>query len=211
LHRCSPLLAPPRAPCSQHLRGAGYAVLKLDNRGSDRRGHAFEAALHKNMGAIELEDQKAGVEWAVSAGLADRHRVAIMGWSYGGYMSAMALVKHPGVFHVGIAGAPVTSWDGYDTHYTERYMGLPQENEAGYEESSVMTHVHKLEGRLMVIQGLLDENVHARHTFRLATALIRARKDYELLAFPDERHLPRSTADRVYMEQRVMGFLAKHL
>lgn len=196
---------------SQHLRLKGYLVLKLDNRGSDRRGHAFEAALHKRMGSIELEDQKAGVEWCIEQGLAVPSRVAIMGWSYGGYMSAMALAKHPKTFHVGIAGAPVTSWDGYDTHYTERYMGLPQENVEGYRESSVMTHVDHIEGKLMLIQGLLDENVHFRHVARLATALIRSRKEYDLLAFPDERHLPRSVPDRVYMEQRVMSFLARNL
>ena len=134
-----------------------------------------------------------------------------MGWSYGGYLSAMALAKHPKTFHVGIAGAPVTSWDGYDTHYTERYMGLPQENVEGYRDSSVMTHVDHIEGKLMLIQGLLDENVHFRHVARLATALIRSRKEYDLLAFPDERHLPRSVPDRVYMEQRVMSFLARNL
>ena len=91
---------------AQHLCLKGYAVLKLDNRGSIRRGHAFEAPLHKNMGSIELEDQLAGVEWAIGQGLAIRSRVAIMGWSYGGYMSAMALVKQPKVWKAAIAGAP---------------------------------------------------------------------------------------------------------
>ena len=249
------------------------------------------------MGGVELDDQRAGVAYAVGRGLAAAERVGIMGWSYGGYMSAMALCKHPDVFRVGIAGAPVTSWDGYDTHYTERYMGLPQENEEGYRASSVMTHVHRLAGKLMVIQGLLDENVRSRgrarwhrsqcircssvrrarlrplhcarvccrctsgtwpalrrRSSRRARSMGRSRTRsaqipvhsvrsahrpgrcsvrcistvsrrclsaasrlylgccrYELLAFPDERHLPRSVADRVYMEQRVMSFVAKHL
>ena len=122
-------------------------------------------------------------------------------------MSAMALAKMPGTFAAAVAGAPVTSWDGYDTHYTERYMGLPEENEEGYRDGSVMEHASKIEGRLMLVHGCLDENVHFRHTARLVTALIHARKTYQLLAFPDERHLPRGHADRVYMEERIEAFL----
>ena len=192
---------------AQRLRSQGFLVLKLDNRGSARRGKEFEAALYRKMGSIELLDQKAGVDWAVGRGLADPKRVGIVGWSYGGYMSAMALAKMPGTFAAAVAGAPVTSWDGYDTHYTERYMGLPEENEEGYRDGSVMEHASKIEGRLMLVHGCLDENVHFRHTARLVTALIHARKTYQLLAFPDERHLPRGHADRVYMEERIEAFL----
>jgi dipeptidyl-peptidase 4 len=90
-------------------------------------------------------------------------------------------------------------------------MSLPQDNERGYLDSSVMTHVDKLVGRLMLVHGMVDENVHFRHTARLITALTRARKEYELLLFPDERHLPRSAADRVYMEQRIATFFERHL
>jgi len=198
---------------AHHLRLQGYLVLKVDNRGSARRGHAFEGALHKHMGDIELLDQIAGVAHCVQRQLADPKRVGIMGWSYGGYMSAMAVAKHGDVFKAGIAGAPVTSWDGYDTHYTERYMSLPADNPDGYRESSVMSHVHTMPdtAALLLIHGLLDENVHWRHTARLCTALTRARKPYELLAFPDERHQPRSVADRVYMEERMMKFIRRHV
>jgi len=196
---------------AQYLRLKGYLVLKLDNRGSARRGHAFEAALLEKMGSVELDDQAAGVAWCVKKRLTDPKRVGIYGWSYGGYMAAMALCKYPTVFKAAVAGAPVTSWDGYDTTYTERYMSLPQENEAGYKESSVMTHVDKLVGKLMLVHGMIDENVHFRHTARLITALTRARKEYELLLFPDERHLPRSAADRVYMEQRIEAFFVRYL
>jgi len=99
------------------------------------------------MGNLEVQDQKAGVEHLVKMGLAEPSRVGICGWSYGGYMSAMALARAPETFHVGIAGAPVTHWDGYDTHYTERYMGAPQTNAEGYLQSSVMAHVDKIEVR----------------------------------------------------------------
>jgi dipeptidyl-peptidase-4 len=137
--------------------------------------------------------------------------VGIYGWSYGGYMALMCLARAPETFKVGAAGAPVTAWDGYDTGYTERYMGLPQKNPQGYEQSSVMSHVNNLEGKLLLVHGLIDENVHFRHTARLINALIKARKPYDLMLFPDERHSPRSLADRIYMEERIRDFFMKHL
>ena len=108
---------------AQYYRRRGYLVFKLDNRGSARRGLAFEAAIRHDMGNAEVADQAAGVAWLVSEGLTDPARVGIYGWSYGGYLSAMALMKASDVFAAAVAGAPVTSWDGYDSHYTERYMG----------------------------------------------------------------------------------------
>jgi dipeptidyl-peptidase-4 len=196
---------------AQYLRDHGYLVFKLDNRGAARRGLAFEGALRHDMGNVEVQDQVAGVNWLVAQGLTDPKRVAIYGWSYGGYMAAMALARAPETFQVGIAGAPVTHWDGYDTHYTERYMGLPQENPEGYARSSVMTHVDDMQGRLLLVHGLIDENVHFRHTARLINAMIAAGKDYELQLYPDERHMPRKLADRVYMERRIFEFLRRNL
>jgi dipeptidyl-peptidase-4 len=196
---------------AQYLRGLGFLVAKFDNRGSARRGLEFEGAIKHNMGDLEVRDQVEAVQWLASEGLADPERVAIYGWSYGGYMSAMALVRAPETFKVGVAGAPVTHWDGYDTHYTERYMGTPTSNGEGYSSSAVMTHVDALVGHLMLVHGGIDENVHFRHTARLISALIKARKDYDLLLFPDERHMPRSEQDRVYMEQRIRDYFLEHL
>jgi dipeptidyl-peptidase-4 len=196
---------------AQYLRDHGYLVFKLDNRGSARRGLAFEAALRHDMGNVEIQDQVAGVEWLVGRGLADPKRVAIYGWSYGGYMAAMALARAPETFAVGIAGAPVSHWDGYDTHYTERYMGLPQENAAGYLASSVMAHVEGMRGKLLLVHGLIDENVHFRHSARLINAMIAAGKSYDLQLYPDERHMPRKLADRVYMERRIFDYLSANL
>ena len=163
------------------------------------------------MGRVEVADQEDGVRWLQEQGLCDGSRVGIFGWSYGGYMSAMALARAPKTFHVGVAGAPVTHWDGYDTHYTERYMGTPQNNPKGYEESSVMHHVDGIVGDLMLVHGLIDENVHFRHTARLINALIVAQKNYELLLFPNERHMPRAIEDREYMELRMEAFLRDKL
>ena len=191
---------------AQYLSRLGYLVFVLDNRGSARRGLAFEGAIRHNLGSLEVEDQVDGVRWLVEQGLADPQRVGIYGWSYGGYLSAMCLARAPETFQAAVAGAPVTHMDGYDTHYTERYMGTPQSNPAGYAESSVMAHVEQMTGRLLIVHGLIDENVHFRHTARLINALIRARKPYELVLFPDERHSPRKLADRVYMEERIRDF-----
>lgn len=196
---------------AQYLRDSGYLVFKLDNRGSSRRGLAFEGALRHDMGNVEVQDQVAGVEWLVGLGLTDPERVAIHGWSYGGYMAAMALARAPKTFQVAIAGAPVTHWDGYDTHYTERYMGLPQENPDGYARSSVMAHVDGIVGKLLLVHGLIDENVHFRHSARLIDAMIAAGKDHELQLYPNERHMPRRLEDRVYMERRIFEYLRQNL
>lgn len=196
---------------AQYLRSQGFLVFLLDNRGSARRGLAFEGAIKHNMGHLEVDDQVDGVRWLVAQGLADAARVGVYGWSYGGYMAAMCLARAPETFKVAVAGAPVTHWDGYDTHYTERYMGMPQENAQGYAEGSVIGHVGNITGKLMLIHGLIDENVHFRHTARLINALIKARKPYDLFLFPDERHMPRALADRVYMEERIRDYFVEHL
>ncbi|HLG43115.1 MAG TPA: prolyl oligopeptidase family serine peptidase [Planctomycetota bacterium] len=195
---------------AQHLAQRGFVVLKVDNRGSARRGLDFERAIERNMGDVEVRDQVDGVRWAKSRGLAT-DRVGIYGWSYGGYMTLMCLCRAPEVFACGVAGAPVTSWDGYDTGYTERYMSTPQENPEGYRASSVMTHAANLRGRLMLVHGMLDENVHFRHTARIVEALNAANKRYELLAYPNERHMPRSEAGRRAMEQRIVEFFESNL
>ena len=124
--------------------------------------------------------------------------MGIYGWSYGGYMTCMALMRAPDVFKVGVAGAPVTDWDGYDTGYTERYMGTPQTNPEGYFDSSVLHHVETLRGKLLLVHGMVDENVHFRHTARLIVALTEAQKDYDLLALPrGTAHAARPQGPRV--------------
>ncbi|DBA01071.1 TPA: hypothetical protein N0F65_002681 [Lagenidium giganteum] len=198
---------------AQRFRDMGYAVLKVDNRGSFRRGSAFEGAIKHRMGTIEILDQQDGVNKLIQEGITIADRVGMYGWSYGGYMSAICLMKAPETFKLAIAGAPVTSWDGYDTCYTERYMSTPQLNPDGYREGSVMEAVHKMQAhqKLLLIHGLIDENVHFRHTARLINSLIQARKHYDLLLFPGERHSPRSLEDRIYMEQRIAEYVATHL
>ena len=165
--------------------------------------------------SIIVQDQVRAVHWYAEAGLVDLTRVGVFGWSYGGYLSAMAVCRSPfnAVFRCGVAGAPVTSWDGYDTHYTERYMGLPAENEAGYASSAVMTHTASFPAasRLLLVHGLIDENVHFRHTARLINGLIAHRKRYDLVLFPCERHAPHKHEDRAYLEDRLSAFFDEGL
>ncbi|KAK9914483.1 hypothetical protein M0R45_038260 [Rubus argutus] len=196
---------------AQFLKSKGILVWKLDNRGTARRGLKFEGSLKYNVGRVDADDQLTGAQWLIEKGLAEAGHIGLYGWSYGGYLSAMTLARFPDVFQCAVSGAPVTAWDGYDTFYTEKYMGFPCQNEEGYEYSSLMHHVHKMKGKLLLVHGMIDENVHFRHTARLVNALIAARKTYELLIFPDERHMPRRHSDRVYMEERIWEFIERNL
>jgi dipeptidyl-peptidase-4 len=163
------------------------------------------------MGTVEVDDQVAGVRALAKPPYIDASRVGIYGWSYGGYMTCMAMLRAPDVFKVGVAGAPVTDWDGYDTGYTERYMGTPQSNPEGYKDSSVLTHAARLRGKLLLVHGMVDENVQFRHTARLIVALTEANKDYDLLIFPEERHMPRDAKGLEYQERRVLEYFEREL
>jgi dipeptidyl-peptidase-4 len=126
-------------------------------------------------------------------------------------MTLMCMLRAPDVFRAGVAGAPVTAWDGYDTGYTERYMGTPQSNPDGYRDGSLLTHAAKLDGKLLLVHGGVDENVHFRHTARFIVALTSAQKPYDLLLFPEERHMPRDAAGLEYMERRLVDYFNEHL
>jgi dipeptidyl-peptidase-4 len=196
---------------AQMLAEHGFVVLKVDNRGSARRGLDFERVIARHMGGVEVEDQVAGVRWLAALGLGDAARVGVCGWSYGGYMTLMTMLKARSVFKAGVAGAPVTDWAGYDTAYTEKYMGTPQDNPEGYREASSLSFAPNLEGPLLIVHGMIDENVHFRHAARMIQALIDAGKPYETLIYPNERHMPRSERDRADMERRILEFFERHL
>jgi dipeptidyl-peptidase-4 len=189
---------------AQHLAASGYVVFRLDNRGTPRRGRAFETANYRRLGTLEVEDQVAGARWLAARPEVDGARIGIYGWSYGGYMALLCLLHAPDVFKAAVAGAPVTDWDGYDTHYTERYMGTPADNPEGYRAASVLPLAASLTRPLLIVHGMADENVHFRHTARLLNALNAAGRTYDLLPFPDERHLPRGHDERVLLERRLV-------
>jgi dipeptidyl-peptidase-4 len=197
---------------AQYLAQNGFVVLKVDNRGSAGRGLDFEAPLSHAMGTVEVDDQAAAVEWlAENYHFVDRERVGVYGWSYGGYMTLLCMGKRPDLFRVGVAGAPVTHYGGYDTGYTERYMGKPAEDPGAYERGSVMAHAAGIDGPLLIVHGMIDENVHFRHTARLLVELSRLGKPFELLIYPEERHMPRDARGLEDHERRVLGFLMQHL
>ncbi|HEX2222055.1 MAG TPA: DPP IV N-terminal domain-containing protein [Candidatus Limnocylindria bacterium] len=196
---------------AQLLAAAGAAVLVVDNRGTANRGTAFEAALAGRLGRVEVEDQLAAVRALAERGEIDADRVAIYGWSYGGYLAIGCLLEAPDAFVAGVAGAPVTDWTGYDTAYTERYLGTPAENRDGYEASSLLGRAATLRRPLLLVHGALDENVHFRHTVRLLAAAGAEATTPELLVLPGERHGPRRGEMLLLRERRTVGFLCEHL
>ncbi|XP_038595974.1 dipeptidyl peptidase 9 isoform X2 [Tachyglossus aculeatus] len=197
------------------LASLGYAVVVIDGRGSCQRGLQFEGALKNQMGQVEIEDQVEGLRFvAEKYGFVDLSRVAIHGWSYGGFLSLVGLIHKPHVFKVAIAGAPVTVWMAYDTGYTERYMDVPENNQEGYEAGSVALHVEKLPNepnRLLILHGFLDENVHFFHTNFLVSQLIRAGKPYQLQIYPNERHSIRCPESGEHYEITLLHFLQEYL
>jgi dipeptidyl-peptidase-4 len=197
---------------AQFLAERGFAVWKADNRGSSRRGVDFEAAINRNMGTVEVNDQVDGVKFvAASWPKVDTSSVGITGASYGGYMTLRCLELAPDVFRAGVSIAPVTDWDGYDTCYTERYMGTPKDNPKGYQASSVLTRAGDLKGALLLVHGLVDENVHFRHSARLASALIDSDRPFEILPLPESRHSTRREGDRKYLVEHLARFFERHL
>ncbi|XP_031560126.1 dipeptidyl peptidase 9-like [Actinia tenebrosa] len=193
----------------------GYVVVVIDSRGSSRRGLHFEGHIKNRMGKVEIEDQVEGLEYiAKTTNCIDMSRVAIHGWSYGGYLSLFGLIQRPDIFKVAIAGAPVTTWEAYDTGYTERYMWIPQENSRAYMMSSVLSYVNSFpdeENRLLLVHGLIDENVHFTHTSLLINELVKACKPYRLIIYPNERHGIRQTVSSEHYETSMLSFLQNNL
>lgn len=184
----------------------GFLVAKIGNRGTIGRGKAFESATYKTLGGVDLDDQVAGVEHLSQRPYVDAGRVGIYGHSYGGYLTALAVLKRPDIFHVGVSGAPVTDWRNYDTIYTERYMQTPTENPEGYRSSSCMTYAKQLQGRLLLVHGLVDDNVHPANTWQLIESLQRNDQRFDLMIYPKFQHGIAST----YPDLRIEYFY-KHL
>lgn len=195
----------------QYLAQSGAAVLVVDNRGTNYRGVAFEAALGGRLGSVEVADQAAAVRELARRGEIDPERVAVTGWSYGGFMTVMCMAREPGLFSVGVAGAPVVEWAGYDTAYTERYLRHPARNPDAYRNSSLPAQAAQVTGDLLLVHGTLDENVHLRHSERLLVALQSAGRDTELVLLPDQRHRTRGEASIRLRERRTLSHLLRGL
>ncbi len=173
----------------QVLAHKGFVVWQLDNRGSTGRGHAFEKVLYHDMGEHELSDQKAGIEYLISQGFVDAARIGLYGWSYGGYMTLYTITHAPGLIKAAIAGAPVVSWRNYDTIYTERYMGLPEEDAEGYNKSSPLASAAALSNtKLLMVHNVEDDNVHFQNSVQMAQALEKAGKQFFMVVYPQKTH-----------------------
>ncbi|HEX5520082.1 MAG TPA: S9 family peptidase, partial [Longimicrobiaceae bacterium] len=170
------------------LAQKGYIVASIDNRGTGGRGRDFKKVTYLKLGDYETRDQISGARYLASLPYVDAGRVGIWGWSYGGYMTALALTQGPDVFKAGISVAPVTDWRLYDNIYTERFMRTPAENEAGYRDGSPLTHAAKLEGNLLLIHGTADDNVHFQNAVQLVDALQKAGKQFDVMFYPNKNH-----------------------
>ena len=190
----------------------GFIIFTLDNRGSFGRGHAFEVPVYHDFGKVELEDQLAGVRYLKSLPYVDASRIGIWGWSYGGYMALYGMANAPGVFKAGVAVAPVSDWRLYDTIYTERYMGRPQDNPAGYANSSPVAQAAKLKGKLMLAHGTGDDNVHFSNTSEMINALISAgRYPDDVMILPGRGHSMGDHDARVQLFERITAFFVNNL
>lgn len=194
------------------LNSRGYIVFRLDNRGSWNRGKQFEDVIHRQMGNPEVHDQLAGVEWLKSQAYVDADRIVIQGWSYGGYMTLRTiLLAPPGTFAAAVAGAPVTDWSLYDTFYTERYMGTPDDNAEGYAKGSVLSELDKLTTPLLLVHGMADDNVTFDNTTRVMSALQDMDKPFDVMTYPGQRHGIRGETRQTHLLRTRMSFLERHL
>ncbi len=196
----------------QWIADHGFVVVSIDGRGTPRRGRAFERALKERFGDLPLEDQVTGLRaLAESYPELDLARVGVYGWSFGGYLAALSVLKRPDVFKVAVAGAPVADWTYYDTHYTERYLGTPEHNRSAYDQANLMTYAKGLDRPLMLIHGIADDNVYFAHTLQLADALFRANRPFELLPLVGLTHQVADPRMREALYKRIVYFLGRIL
>ena len=196
----------------QWMADHGFVVAMVDGRGTQWRGRDHERAILERFGDVPLEDQVKGLQ-ALGASYPelDLTRVGVYGWSFGGYLAALAVLRRPDVFKVGVAGAPVVDWRYYDTHYTERYLGLLGAPAPAYDAASLLTYAPKLARPLLLVHGVADDNVYFAHTLQLADALFRAGRAFELLPLVGLTHQVADPKVRGALYGRMVGFLGDAL
>jgi len=172
----------------QHLASQGLIIVSVDNRGTGSRGEEFKKMTYKQLGKYETLDQIEAAKYLGTLNYIDKDRIGIWGWSYGGYMSTSCLAKGADYFSMAIAVAPVTNWRYYDNIYTERFMRTPQENPDGYDDNSPINHVEKIKGKLLLIHGTADDNVHYQNAVDLSTALVDANVQFDMQFYPNSNH-----------------------
>mgnify|MGYP000011671494 FL=1 len=194
----------------QYMAQQGYVIFQLDNRGSYNRGKKFEDVIYKHLGVAEVADQIKGVEFLRTLDYVDPERIGIYGHSYGGYMALMTMFKAGDYFKAGVSGAPVTDWELYDTHYTERYVGHPGTNAKGYEASAVFPYAEGLKGPLMIYHGMADDNVLFTHATKLFKQLQDQEKQFEMMTYPGSKHSLRGKSVQTHLHQTITSFFNRH-
>jgi dipeptidyl-peptidase-4 len=193
------------------LANEGFVVASVDGRGTGARGEAFRKQTYMNLGVMESDDQVAAGRYLASLPYVDGNRIGIWGWSYGGYNVLMSMSRGNGFFKAGVAIAPVTDWKFYDSVYTERFMRTPQQNAAGYADGSAISLASRLEGQLLLVHGMADDNVHFQNSVEYSRALIAAGKHFEMFFFPDKNHSIYGGNSRLYLYEKVIDFYRKNL
>lgn len=194
----------------QLLTQKGYLVVCVDNRGTGGRGAAFRQVTYANLGKYEVQDQIEATKYLATLPYVDKSRIGIHGWSYGGYMTALCMTVGADYFKMGICGAPVTTWRFYDTIYTERYLKRPQDNAAGYDDNSPVTHANKLKGKFLLIHGTGDDNVHFQNSIALQQELINNGKPFDTFIYPNQSHGVRGKS-RVHMYHLMTKYILENL
>lgn len=193
------------------LVAAGYSVLIVDPRGSDCKGRVWRNETYMSLGQKEAEDLISAANWAAQQDGIDANRIALLGWSYGGYQTLYTMSQKDHPFKAGVSIAPVTDWTLYDTGYTERFMRRPQVNGRGYREASLLNKAEDLTGNVLIIHGTADDNVHVQHTMQYIDALVNAGKQFEMQLYPDDNHHLRKGNNAKHMHNRILIFLQKNL
>jgi dipeptidyl-peptidase-4 len=191
----------------QAIVDKGFIFFEVDNRGSSNRGVDFEKAIYRAMGGPEVADQKAGAEYLKALDFVDPAKIAIYGWSYGGYMTMKQLEADPGEYAAGIAVAPVGRWELYDTFYTERYIGRPQTDAAAYAKSSTVADAGKIEDPLLLIHGMSDDNVVFTNSTEIIAQLQQDRVPFEMMLYPGQRHGVRGEPRQLQQWRTYLDFL----
>jgi dipeptidyl-peptidase-4 len=184
----------------------GYLVYTLDGRGSAYRGFADESQIHRQLGTVEMNDQLEGVKYLKSLSYVDSNRLAVHGWSFGGFMTTSFMLRYPEVFQVGVAGGPVTDWKYYEIMYGERYMDRPEQNVAGYEKASLLTHAKNLKGDLLLIHGTVDDVVVMQHNYALVKKFVELGIQMDFFPYPMHKHNV-TGKDRVHLMDKVLNYI----
>jgi len=191
------------------MANQGYLVFTLDNRGSGERGFAFESQIHRHLGDVEMEDQLTGVEFLKSLSYVDGNRMAVHGWSFGGFMTTSLMLRQPGTFKVGVAGGPVTDWKYYEIMYGERYMDRPEQNKEGYEKASLLNHAQNLKGDLLLIHGTIDDVVVMQHNYALVKKFVELGIQMDFFPYPMHKHNVIGK-DRAHLMEKVLNYVIEN-